>query len=167
MKKLAILLGSIFVLFSCEEVIEIDVPSGEPKLVIEATFEVFFNQTPVSSNTVVKLRTSTDYFEEQIPVITNATVVLEDVTNNTTINFLDADADGNYEPLTTFIPEDNVVYELIVTYNNEVYKARASKIKSPSFISVVQGDATLFSGEETEIIVTFLDDINEDNYYLC
>ena len=41
------------------------------------------------------------------------------------------DLDGNYIPTSAFIPEDDVVYELSVTYNNEVYKGKASKTKTP------------------------------------
>lgn len=74
MKKLALIIYSSIFLFSCEEVVQIDVPSGTPKLVIEALFEVYFDQVPVTANTVVKLRLSADYFEEQTPIITDAHV---------------------------------------------------------------------------------------------
>ena len=57
--------------FSCEDVIDIEVPSSESKLIIDAIFEVYHNQTPITANTVVRLRESTDYYDEEIPVITN------------------------------------------------------------------------------------------------
>ena len=63
--KNIILLISLFMFFGCEEVIEIEVPSSEPKLIIDAIFEVYHNQTPVTANTVVKLRESTDYYDEE------------------------------------------------------------------------------------------------------
>ena len=116
MKKLAIILFSAIFLFSCEEVVQIDVPSGDPKLVIDATFEVFFDAIPVTANTVVKLRLSADYFENEIPIVTNAIVSLENLSNNTTINFDDTDLDGDYTPTTSFIPQDDVAYELSVVY---------------------------------------------------
>ena len=56
MKRIALLLFSIFLFFGCEDVIEIEVPSSKSKLVIDAFFEVFYNQNPITSNTVVKLR---------------------------------------------------------------------------------------------------------------
>jgi hypothetical protein len=153
-------------LLSCEKVIDVDVPSIEPKLIIDASFEVLFDETPVTANTIVKLRLSADYFDEEIPVVTNATVFITNLSNNTVINFLDANADGNYEPITTFIPADDVEYELTVIHNNETYKGNARKIKSSKFISVAQGDETLFSGEETEVKISFTDDVTEENYYL-
>jgi hypothetical protein len=44
MKKLFILpILFILLLSNCEKVIDVDVPSIEPKLIIDASFEVFFD----------------------------------------------------------------------------------------------------------------------------
>jgi hypothetical protein len=48
---------------SCEKVVDIDVPSIEPKLIIDASFEVYFDETPISAKNVVKLTESADYFD--------------------------------------------------------------------------------------------------------
>lgn len=157
----------MIMLFSnCEKVVDIEVPSIQPKLIIDASFEVFFDKIPVNANTVVKLRLSADYFEETIPTVTNATVFLTDLSNNTIINFSDGDADGNYEPLNPFIPIDNVTYELTIIYDNETYKGTATKVKSTPLSKVEQGNKTLFSGEEIELKISFKDNILEENYYL-
>lgn len=157
----------MIMLFSnCEKVVDIEVPPIQPKLIIDASFEVFFDKIPVNANTVVKLRLSADYFEETIPTVTNATVFLTDLSNNTIINFSDEDADGNYEPLNPFIPIDNVTYELTIIYDNETYKGTATKVKSTPLSKVEQGDKTLFSGEEIELKISFKDNILEENYYL-
>jgi len=167
MKKLYILPVLMIMLFSnCEKVVDIEVPTIQPKLIIDASFEVFFDKIPVNANTVVKLRLSADYFEETIPTVTNATVFLTDLSNNTIINFSDEDADGNYEPLNPFIPIDNVTYELTIIYDNETYKGTATKVKSTPLSKVEQGDKTLFSGEEIELKISFKDNILKENYYL-
>jgi hypothetical protein len=163
-KIIPILLLLIFA--SCEKVVEIDVSSIAPKLIIDASFEVLFNETPTVSNTVVKLRLSADYFENEIPTVTDAIVFLTNKTDNSIIAFNDISLEGNYSPLTNFVPQDNTVYELTVIYNNETYKGRATKIKAPTFISVAQGDTTLFSGKETEIKISFQDDAAVENHYL-
>ena len=93
-------------------------------------------------------------------------MTLEDLSTNSIISFEDDDLDGNYLPANAFIPEDDVVYELSVTYNNEVYKGKATRTKTPLFINVEQGTKTLFSGNETEVIVEFSDAALEDNFYL-
>ena len=167
MKKIYVLL-ILFLIFlsSCEKVVDVDLPSIPPKLIVDASFEVFFNENPVTANTTVKLRLSADFFEETVPTVTNATVLLTNLSDNSIINFTDDNADGDYEPTISFIPVDDVLYELTIVYENETYKATASKIKSTPITSITQGDKTLFSGTETEVDVNFTDDGTVDNYYL-
>jgi hypothetical protein len=166
MKKIYILPIAILMIFSsCEKVIEVDVPSIEPKLIIDASFEVYFDENPVTAKTVVTLTESADYFDETIPVVSDATVFLTNLSNNTIINFSDANADGNYMPDTNFIPADNIEYELTVIHNNETYKGKATKVKSTPIINVKQGDGTLFSGNEVEINVKIQDEVGLENYY--
>ncbi|OAD44776.1 DUF4249 family protein [Polaribacter atrinae] len=167
MKNIKIIFVLIIIFFTnCEKVVDIDVPSIEPKLIIDASFEVLFNQSPVVANTTVKLSLSADYFDEEIPAVTNAVVTLTNLSDNTIIPFVDANADGNFNPIASFIPADDTEYELTIIYNNEVYKGKASKVKSTPFTSVEQGDETLFSGEETELKITFKDAPIIENYYL-
>ncbi len=166
MKKIYTLFVLTLMIFSsCEKVVDIDVPSIEPKLIIDASFEVYFDETPISAKNVVKLTESADYFDEIIPVVSNATVFLTNLSDNTIISFVDSNADGNYEPDTDFIPADNIEYELTVIHNNETYKGKATKIKSTRIIDVEQGDETLFSGNEVEISVKIQDEKNIENYY--
>lgn len=167
MKKIHIIISFLILLFSsCEKVIDVDVPTIQPKLVIDAAFEVNFDENPVTAKTIVKLQLSADYFDDVIPTVSNATVFLTDVTNNTIITFSDVNTDGSYEPNAPFIPADNIEYELTILHDNETYKGKATKIKSTPFTDVIQGDETLFSGKETEIKVTFKDTPIIENYYL-
>jgi hypothetical protein len=167
MKKIYILpVLMLFFFANCEKVVDIDVPSIAPKLIIDANFEVLFNESPVSANTVVKLSLSADYFDEKIPIVTNATVFLTDITNNIIIDFSDTNADGNYKPINSFIPLYNTIYELTIIYDNQTYKGIASKVKSTPITKVIQGDDTLFSGNEVEVEVSFKDDATTENYYL-
>lgn len=166
MKKIYILPILFLMIFSsCEKVIDVDVPSIDPKLIIDASFEVYFDENPVSARTVVTLTASADYFDETIPVVSNATVFVTNLSDNTIINFSDVDADGNYEPNTAFIPTDDIEYELTVIHNNETYRGKATKIKSTRIIDVAQGDSTLFSGNEIEINVKIQDELDVENYY--
>jgi hypothetical protein len=166
MKKLYIIPVLILLIFSnCEKVIDVDVPSITPKLIIDASFEVFFDENPVIAKTIVKLSESADYFDNTIPTVSNATVFLTNLSDNSIINFTDANANGEYEPTTNFIPADNTEYELTVIHNNETYKGKATKVKSTPIIDVKQGDGTLFTGNEIEINVKIQDKLNIENYY--
>ena len=151
---------------SCEKVVDIDVPSIEPKLIIDASFDVMFDQNPVVANTVVKLTLSADYFEDEIPTVTNATVFLTNLSDSSILIFSDTNSDGNYKPINSFIPADDVEYELTVIYDNETYKGKATKVKSTVINNIEQGDDTLFSGDEIEIETSFTDDVTKENYYL-
>lgn len=156
----------LFALYNCEKVVDVDVPSIEPKLVIDASFEVYFDENPIRAKTDITLKLSADYFEETIPVVTNASVFITDLSSGTIFNYEDLDADGTYTPTQSFIPLENNNYEITIIYNNETYKATAKRIKSTPLTNVEQGDQTLFSGEETEIKLYFSDNGAVDNYYI-
>jgi len=166
MKNLKIfIIATALAFFSCEKVVDIEVPSIAPKLVIDANFNVFFDETPVTANTDIKLSLSADYFDIEIPAVADATVFVTNTTDNTIITYNHSN-NGTYSAINAFIPEDNVSYELTVIYNGQTYKGNATKIKSTPFIDAFQGDETLFSGEEIEVKVSFKDDENAENYYL-
>ncbi len=131
MKKIYIYTILTVLLFSnCEKVVDIDVPTIEPKLIIDASFEVLFNESPVKANVAVKLKLSTDYFDDTIPTVSDAIVFLTNTADNTVINFTDVNLNGNFTPIINFIPEDAIAYELTVIYKNEIYKGNATKVKS-------------------------------------
>lgn len=167
MKKIFFIIPLLSLFFiSCEKVVDIDVPSIAPKLIIDAAFEVYFDETPVTANTTVKLKLSADYFDETIPVVTDAVVFVTNLSNNIIINFADTNANGSYQAVIPFIPQDSIEYELTVIHNNQTYIGSATKVKSTPLTNVVQGDETLFSGEETELKVDFTDPAPQENFYL-
>lgn len=167
MKKIYIYTILTVLLFSnCEKVVDIDVPTIEPKLIIDASFEVLFNESPVTANVAVKLKLSTDYFDETIPTVSDAIVFLTNTADGSVINFSDVNLNGNFAPIINFIPKDAIEYELTVVYKSEIYKGNATKVKSTQIDSAIQGDETLFSGKETEVKVTFKDNGDNENYYL-
>lgn len=171
MKKIFILpFLFVFVLLSCEKVIDVDVPSIEPKLVVDATFEVFFNENPVTADTNVKLTLTSDFFDEEINGVTDATVFVKNLSDNSIINYTNIDDEGNYLPSTDFIPQDDVVYELTINYNNETYSSKATKVKSNPITNIEQTSRPFFVGEVLELKVSFFDIPNENekegNFYL-
>ena len=167
MKKIYIYTILTVLLFSnCEKVVDIDVPSIEPKLIIDASFEVLFNESPVKANVAVKLKLSTDYFDETIPTVSDAIVFLTNTADSSVINFSDVNLNGNFTPIINFIPKDAIAYELTVIYKNEIYKGNATKVKSNKINDIQQGDETLFSGEEIELKISFTDEVAVENYYL-
>ncbi|MGJ8760601.1 MAG: DUF4249 family protein [Polaribacter sp.] len=167
MKNIKIIIVLMIIFFSnCEKVVDIDVPSIEPKLIIDASFEVFFDESPIIANTTVKLSLSADYFDDEIPAVTNAVVTLTNLLDNVVIPFEDVNSDGIFTPINSFIPANDTEYELTVIYDNDIYKGKATKVKSTIINSITQGDETLFSNDQIELKVLFSDDENEENYYV-
>ena len=167
MKKIYIYsILTVLLFYNCEKVVDIDVPTIEPKLIIDASFEVLFNESPVTANMAVKLKLSTDYFNETIPTVSDAIVFLTNTADGSVINFSDVNLNGNFAPIINFIPKDAIEYELTVIYKSEIYKGNATKVKSTQIDSAIQGDETLFSGKETEVKVAFKDNVDNENYYL-
>lgn len=166
MKKIILILTFVTLFISCEKVVDIDVPSIEPKLIVDASFEVYFDENPVTAKNSVKLSLSADYFDDVIQPALGATIFLTNLTDNSIVNFSDANSTGNYEPVNNFIPAENTEYELTIIYDNETYKGTAFRVKSTPLTNVEQGNETLFSGEETQLNIEFTDDGTIENYYL-
>lgn len=166
MKKLLFLLGIVFI-YSCEDVIDVDVLIGEPRLAIDASFELYQNETPIVVEGGVRLTLSAPFFDNEVPTVSDATVFITDQTNNTTINFIESLEPGFYVPENIdFIPEFDTDYELTVIYDNETYLANTRLVPTVPIDNIEQGDGTLFEGDETEIIISFTDDGSRDDYYL-
>ncbi len=55
---------------------------------------------------------------------------------------------------------------LTIEYNDELFLARTRFAPTVPFDEIIQGDGTLFSGDETEIIVSFTDDAERNDFYI-
>ncbi|WP_299602540.1 DUF4249 domain-containing protein [uncultured Aquimarina sp.] len=168
MKKLCFYIIGLLIITSCEDVIDVDVPNGEPRLVIDASFEIYLDETPVDALGGVRLTLSAPFFDDSVPTVSDATVFITNLSDNSIINFVESLGEPGF-----FIPEDpNVIpefdidYELTVIYNEETYKAITQLIPTVAIDNIEQGDGTLFEGDETEIIVFFTDDGNREDFYL-
>ena len=164
MKKLnffLLILVSIFTT-SCEKVIDIDLNTMEPKLVIDAAIK--WQKNTAGNEQVIKLSTTTSYFSSQIPAVSGATVFIKDVNNNT-FNFVEALEPGSYI-CTNFSPTLNGNYILTVVLNGETYTASETLKSVPSIDAIEQQDNTGFSGKDIEIKAFYTDNGTTEDYYL-
>lgn len=161
MKKIIYLIIITIFTFSCEDVIDIEVPTSEPKLVIDASINWFKGTT--GNEQEIKLTLSAPYFDTEVPPANGAQITVTD-TNNNTFQFIEDGTSGIYKN-NGFIPEINGIYNLTIIYQDEIYVATET-LKSVSEIEFVeQNNDGGFSGEETEIKVYFTDPGDEENYY--
>jgi len=147
--------------FSCEDVIDLEVPTSEPKLVIDASINWFKGTT--GNEQEIKLTLTAPYFDYEIPPANGAQISITD-TNNNTFQFVEDSNTGVYRN-NTFIPVINGEYNLTITYQGETFTATEILKPVPEIESIEQNNDGGFSGEEIEIKAFFTDPENEENYY--
>lgn len=161
MKKVFYIVFVIFLSFlSCEKVIDVDLATTEPKLVIEASIE-WWADTPGNEQTI-KLSTTTDYFNDTIPPATNAVVTIN--TNTQSFVFLEEEP-GIYR-CHNFIPVVGESYTLTIIYDDETYSATEKLLETPLITRVEQKDDGGILGGDIEVKFFFDDIPNETNHYL-
>lgn len=161
MKKIIYIFVFVLFTFSCEDIIELDLPTSEPKLVIDASLN-WLKQTQ-GNNQEIKLTLSAPYFETFIPPANGAEVFVSD-SNNNTYQFIEEGNTGIYKT-NSFIPAINGVYNLTIVYNGETYTATETMKPISEIDYVEQLNDGGFSGEETEIKAYYTDPESEENYY--
>ena len=155
------ILISILTLTSCTDVIELDVPSEAPRLVIEASIN--WEKETTGNNQRIKLSKSTPYFDTNgVEPVLGASVKITNDTNGTVFVFTD-NSDGSYST-DSFVPLVNNSYTLEVINEGETYVAQENLIAVPSILSVYQSTDYFFQ-DLLEVNFEFLDPIDEVNYY--
>lgn len=170
MKKIkifiAILIAS-FNLTSCEEVVDIDLDTAAPKLVIDASIQ--WEKGTTGENQTIKLTNTTDFYSNTIPVASGAFV---NVTNTSlatpaVYSFLENGQTGEYV-CKNFIPVIGNKYKLTIIYKDQTYNATSTFLASPKIIKKEQIIRPGFDGKDTyQIKFYFQDNGDENNFYLA
>lgn len=158
MKRMFILLLFLGTLISCEEVVEIDLNTSEPRLVIEASINLLEDG---SSNSTVKLTTTAPFFDSQIPIVANATVTITD--NNGAIYPFVYTSEGIY--VNDLIPVLGNTYDLEIIYEGETYTASEQLNTVSPLEFVEQRNDGGFTGEDIELKAFFTDPIGLGDHY--
>ena len=161
MKKLIYITVLGIFLISCEDVIQIEVPTTPAKLVVDASIN-WFKGTP-GNEQEIQLTLSAPYFDNEIPPATGGKINIKD-TNNNNFEFIEEGETGIYKNF-NFLPEINGTYHLTIAYNNETYTATEMMTSVSSIDYIEQKNDGGFSGEEIEIKAYYKDPANEKNYY--
>ena len=157
-----LLFGASLLSMSCQDVIEVDLPPTEKRLVIDALIPVPDND---SSNIVARIRLTetTDYYADSVPTATGAVIELR---GETSTFRLDEEANGYYS---TVVPREIIMNEMMsltVIHKDETYRSTTLYVPSVSIDSLKQGDKSLFGGDETEIIIAYKDVAPREDFYL-
>ena len=158
MKKIVLLLF-VFALFtSCEDVVEIDLNTSDPKLVIEASVNLLEDGT---SNSTVKLTLTAPFFDNQIPTVDDASVIITG--DNGLVFPFNYTNNGTYE--SSLVPQAGINYTLEVIYMGETYSATEQLVAVSSLEFVEQNNDGGFSGEDIELKVFFTDPVGLGDHY--
>jgi hypothetical protein len=162
-KIIALFIITFFVL-SCEDVIDVNLETASPKLVVYASIQ--WKKGTLGNEQKVRLTTTTGYFDKLIPTVSGADVTIT-TAGNTVFNFIEIPNTGEYK-CTDFVPVINQEYVLTIKLNGQTYTATET-LKGVSPITSIEqkiNGGIGFSGEEIEIKSFFNDPANEDNYYM-
>lgn len=145
------------IIFSCEEIIEVNLNEGDPKYVIEADL------TSLSSDQVIRV-TQTVPFNADVPSkpIENARV---DVSNSKGEVFNFAHQGQGYYVVENLKPRENVVYNLSVNIDNELFEATSKLEDFVPIDSMGVIEERVFNESYYFVLFKFNDPVDSPNYY--
>lgn len=150
-------------LISCEEVIDVDLDTAEPRLVVDAAIDWEKNTT--GSQQKIRLSTTTAYYDNIFRAVNGADVTISN-SENTIFNFEDNTGTGEYI-CHNFVPVIGETYTLTISLNGEIYKATETLISVPKIEeNIIQTNTGGMAGDEVEITYYYHDNGAEENYYI-
>lgn len=181
MKKVIFVIGTILLFASCEDVVEVELPETEPRLIVDGLLRVDKSQQFIDVR--IRMRETSNFFEDNPPTQVESAVIAYGVPNEFgefgefAFSSLTEEEPGTgvYVPdpnfssdqrIRTASAEPGTVFVLQVTHRGKNYYARTEYAPAVPLDNLQQGDNTLFDENETEVIVTLTDDPDRDNYYV-
>lgn len=159
-----ILLLTLGLLFTaCEEVVDIDLDTAAPRLVVDANIN-WIKGTDGSQQTV-RLTTTGNYYENTVPVVNGATVYITNNNSGVVFDFIENTGTGDYI-CNNFIPVIGESYTLTVEHDGQTYRATDTLYTAPDITKIVQDNEGGFLNEDIEVRFYFMDNGNENNFYL-
>lgn len=168
----------------CEDVIEVETPSEDPRLVVEGLLRVDTTQMWIPVE--IKLTQTSNFFGTIEPVtdVDEIVIISSEIdeygfpgggTGVSSLTQLDPGS-GIYVPDPSFdsdqrIPvsavlEANIEFTLIISWRGRRYAAQTRYVPSVPIDELRLGDDILFDDEETEVIVRFTDNPEEGDFYI-
>ena len=169
MKRFLLAILALCLLASCEDVIEVETPTEPPRLIVDGIIKIDTSEAFTTAR--IKITTSSSFFEDNTPVSVDLVRIQNfeyGFDNPGLSNYIDF---GETEP-GVYESGNNTVFfikgrlDLYVNYNEERYYASTMFVPTSPIDSMKQGTETLFSDDETEIIVAFTDNGERNDFYI-
>ncbi len=169
MKKIFSIFCLTLLFLGCEDVVDIDTPVTPPRLFIDALLRLDINETTTTIR--VEAGTTSSFFDAVNPAqLTNISLLNVDYEPSSALdqNFVvfSEVSPGVYEgsKSTNFFTSGEL--QLFIEHEGQRYLARTEYVPGSPISSLEQGDDTLFSGNETEVEISFEDNGERDDFYL-
>ena len=164
MKRLLAILMIPILLYSCEDVIEVAVPTEEPRLIIDALIRVDTSQALTIAT--VKVRETNSFFES-IPPANLQQITLTGLEGGLSAVLLEVEpGSGIYsrEVGTSALTGEEIFLQ--IDFNDEFYVAYAEFVPTSPIDELQNGDGFIFDEDDEEVIVKFTDNGDRDDFYL-
>jgi len=169
MKKLFCIFTMVLFFIGCEDVVQVDLPQTTSRLSIDGL--VRLDSSKAITTAQIRANLTSSFFGEITPAelssisISNPDYIRTSQFDMETLELSEV-SPGIYEGSkgTIFFTEGEL--QLNIEHNGQRYLASTRFVPSSSISSLIQGDGTLFSGNETEVEVSFTDDSERNDFYL-
>ena len=152
-----------FAFTGCEDVIDVNLNTAKPKLVIDASIQ--WAKGTTGSDQTIRLTTTTGYFDSTIPTVSGADVYITN-SDNAKFTFTENTPNTGIYACDNFTPEIDKEYTLTVVLNGETYTASETLKSVAPITRIEQKNEGGFSGTDIQVKTFFNDPADEENYYL-
>lgn len=167
MNKIVYFVLIVLTFTNCEDVIEIDLPSENPRLIIDAVVRI---DTSMQTQKVRVKVSLTDSFFGEVNVtglkqITITNIDMESTFENPNFLVLLEVEPGVYERYknTSFFTQGELVFQ--VEHEDQRYLASTHYVPAVNIDTLIQGDGTS-NEDQTEVITSFKDNPDREDFYL-
>jgi hypothetical protein len=181
MKRFWIYVVVALTFISCEDVIDVELPEVETRLVVGGILKVDKSQEFVDVR--IAMKETSSYFEDNQPTQVESAVIYygrptrDGLFESLSFSHLIEEEPGTgiYIPnpnftedqrIRTVYVEPGITFIMEITHKGRRYYARTDYAPAVPLDNLEQGDDTLFDDEETEVIVSFTDDPEAQNFYV-
>lgn len=162
--RTAALLTVLLVLFlsSCEDVVILDLETGEPRIVVDA--EIIWNKGTSGNEQIIKISKMASYYDSKIQQISGAKVRVEN-SNGVVFTFNETEP-GSYI-CNNFAPVLNMNYTLYVDVEGKSFTATEKLMSVTPITKIEQKDTSDPSDADLlELSIYYNDPADPANYYL-
>ena len=183
MKNTYILLSFVLLFFGCEDVVEVDLPETESRLVVDAVIRI--DRANEFVPVEIKVTETSGFFENNTPAelesavinygkpLVGAPEIFEEIFRSHLAET--APGSGIYVPDPSFSTDQRIstntvqpgfVFNLLIRHKGKRYLAMTPYSPTVPIDNLVQGEETFLDENGTELQVTFTDIPDERNYYI-